>query len=72
MKQEEKIAMLEEVLEIDDLNLLPEMILDDLEEYDSVAKLALLVMFEDEFDKKISGEQIRAFNTIEDILNLME
>lgn len=71
MTNEEKIAMLEDMLELDGGSLKPEMNLEDIEEYDSMAKLSLIVMMDDEFSKKLSGEQIRTFKTIQDILDFM-
>lgn len=71
MTNEEKIAMLEDMLELDGGTLKPEMNLDDIEEYDSMAKLSLIVMMDDEFNKKLSGEQIRTFKTVRDILDFM-
>ena len=71
MTQEEKIAMLEDMLELDGGSLKPEMNLEDIEEYDSMAKLSLIVMMDDEFSKKLTGEQIREFKTVNDILNYM-
>lgn len=72
MTQEEKIAMLEDLLELDGGSLKPEMNLEDIEEYDSMAKLSLIVMMDDEFSKKLTGEQIREFKTVNDILNYMD
>ncbi len=72
MTQEEKIAMLEDMLELDGGSLKPEMNLEDIEEYDSMAKLSLIVMMDDEFSKKLTGEQIREFKTVNDILNYMD
>ena len=71
MTQEERLAMLEEVLEVDEGSLSPDMLLDDVDNYDSMAKLSMIVMFEDEFDKKLEGRQIAAFKTVDDILKLM-
>lgn len=71
MTNEEKIAMLEDMLELDGGSLKPEMNLEDIEEYDSMAKLSLIVMMDDEFSKKLSGEQIRTFKTIQDIIDFM-
>ena len=48
------------------------MLLEDVEEYDSLTKLALIVMFEDEFDKKVDVSIIRDFKKISDIMELME
>lgn len=71
MTNEEKIAMLEDVLELDGGTLKPETELSSIEEYDSMAKLSLIVLMDDEFDKKLTGEQIREFKTVQDILDFM-
>ena len=72
MTNEEKIAMLEEVLELDGGTLKPDMELNEIAEYDSMAKLSLIVLMDDEFDKKLTGEQIREFKTVKDILDFMD
>ena len=71
MTQEEKIAMLEDLLELDGGSLKPEMELKDIAEYDSMAKLSLIVMMDEECGKKLTGEDIQSFNTVQDILNFM-
>lgn len=71
MTQEEKIAMLEDMLELDGGSLKPEMELDSIDEYDSMAKLSLIVLMDDECGKKLTGEQIREFKTVQDILDFM-
>ena len=71
MTQEEKISMLEEMLELENGTLSPEMELSSIEEYDSMAKLSLIVLMDDEFDKKLTGEKIRDFKTVQDILDFM-
>ena len=72
MTQEEKIAKLEDMLELDGGSLKPEMELNEIAEYDSMAKLALIVMMDDEFGRKLTGEQIQKFHTVKDILDFME
>ena len=72
MKQEEKIALLEDMLELDGGTLTPETVLADIDEYDSMAKLSLIVLMDDEFGKKLTGEQIRMFKTVQDILDFMD
>lgn len=72
MKQEEKIALLEDMLELDGGTLKPETVLADIDEYDSMAKLSLIVMMDDEFGKKLTGEQIREFKTVQNILDFMD
>lgn len=71
MTNEEKIAMLEDMLELDGGSLKPEMELKDIAEYDSMAKLSLIVLMDDEFNKKLTGEDIQGFNTVQDILDFM-
>lgn len=71
MTQEEKIAMLEDMLELDGGTLKPETELSSIDEYDSMAKLSLIVLMDDECGKKLTGEQIRTFVTVKDILDFM-
>ena len=71
MTQEEKIALLEDMLELDGGTLTPETELSSIDEYDSMGKLSLIVLMDDEFGKKLTGEQIREFNTVQDILDFM-
>ena len=72
MTQKEKIALLEDLLELDADTLKPETELSSIDEYDSMAKLSLIVLFDDEFGKKLTGEKIRTFKTIGDVLAAMD
>jgi acyl carrier protein len=72
MTKQEKIYLIEEVLDVSANSLTDSSILDQINEYDSMAKLSLIVMCDDEFNKKLTGEQIREFKTIGDILNFLE
>jgi len=72
MTQEEKIALLEDMLELDGGSLAPETELSSIDEYDSMAKLSLIVLFDEECGKKLTGEEIRTFKTIGDILAAMD
>ena len=71
MTQEEKIALLEDMLELDGGSLKPETELSSIDEYESMAKLSLIVLMDDECGKKLTGEQIREFKTVQDILDFM-
>ncbi len=71
MTERDKLALLEEMLELDEGDLTAETLLDDVDEYDSMAKLSLIVLMEDEFDVKLTGEIIKGFETVGDILALM-
>lgn len=72
MDTKEKLAALEDIMELDEGALSPDMKLDDIEEWDSLAALSYVVLMGDEFNKKISGSEIRAFKTVQDIMDTME
>lgn len=71
MTKEEKIALLEDMLELEAGALNENTVLADVAEYDSMAKLSLIVLMDDEFNKKLTGEQIREFITVNDVLDFM-
>ena len=72
MTNQEKIALLEETLEIDEGTLTEDTLLEDVDEYDSMAKLSLIVMMDDEFGVKLTRDMIKGFQTVGDILAVME
>jgi acyl carrier protein len=72
MTNGEKMRLIEEALELDENALTEETILDDIVQYDSMGKLSLIVLCDDEFDKKLTGEQINSFKTVKDILDFMD
>lgn len=72
MNTQEKLAALEDIMELDEGTLAPETQLGEIEEWDSLAALSYVVLMGDEFNKKISGKEIRAFQTVQDIMNTME
>lgn len=71
MTAEEKIALLEDALEIDGGTLTADTDLSGVDEYDSMGKLSLIVLCDEEFGKKLTGEQIKEFKTVGDILTFM-
>ena len=71
MTEKEKLDLLDETFDVDEGTLSPDMLLDGIEEYDSMTKLSMIVMFEDEFGKKLTGTEIKEFHTVQDILELM-
>lgn len=72
MELNEKLALIEEVLDTEEGALTPEMVLDDMDEWDSISALSLIVMLDEHFNKTITGAEIKALNTIGDILAYME
>ena len=67
MTNKEKIVILEDMLELETGSLTLETELKNIKEYDSMAKLSLIVLFDEEY-----SEQIRGFKTIGDIVNAMK
>ena len=72
MTIEEKIELLAETMDVEGNELQAEMKLAELDCWDSMTKLSVIVMFDDEFGKKITSEDIKKFVTVGDILNAME
>lgn len=68
----EKLAALEDIMELDEGDLSPDMRLDSIEEWDSLSALSFVVLLGDEFNRKISGREIRAMQTVQDMLDVME
>lgn len=71
MKQEEILKQIEEVLEMAEGTLSIDHNLADVAEYDSMAKLSLIVMADDDFSKKLTAEQLNEFKTVQDIVNFL-
>jgi acyl carrier protein len=72
MELKKKLDLLEEMMELDEGKLTSETSLEDLEEWDSMAALSFIVLLDEEFNKKITAKEIRAFKTIGDMLSVME
>ena len=72
MTQEEKLALLEETLETDEGTLTPDTLLEDVEEYDSMTRLAVIVMMSDEFGIELTSDMVKGFEKVGDILALMK
>ena len=72
MTIEEKKVLLADVFEIDVLELDLDTKLRDIPSWNSMTRLSLIVLFDDEFSKKLTGDQIKKFSTISDIIDFME
>lgn len=72
MSEQEKIALIEENMELDEGTLNPETVLADIEDYTSMAKLSLIVMLDEEFGVKVTGDMVKGFKTVADILAVMK
>ncbi|MDO4273055.1 MAG: phosphopantetheine-binding protein [Eubacteriales bacterium] len=72
MDEMKKLNLLEELLDLEEGTLVPDMELADIDEYDSMAKLSLIVMMDDEFGVQLTGDMIKKFVTVADILEHMQ
>ncbi len=72
MNEKEKLALLEDTFNMEEGTLTPDMPLAEIDEYDSMSKLSLIVMMDDEFGVKLDGAAVRSFQTVADILAKME
>lgn len=72
MTKQEILNLIEDSLELDENTLSPETDLGDILEYDSMGKLSLIVLADEEFSKKLTGEQMEEFKTVGDIMNFLE
>lgn len=68
---DEKIAMLEDMMDLDEGDLTLDTVLEDLEEWDSMSKLSLVVLAKKEFGKDLVVEDVRAFKTVSDICDAL-
>ena len=71
MNLQEKLALIEEVLDVETGSLTPETLLAEVGEWDSIAALSLVVMLDEKFEKTVSGAQIKALESVNDILAYM-
>jgi len=71
MTQQEKIGLLEEMFEAEAGALKPETALDTLQ-WDSMAMLSLIALVSEKFGKRLAGAQLKAFRTLQDVLEVME
>lgn len=71
MTTEEKIELIEELMDLDEGTLTEDSILGDFEEWDSLSKLSLMAEVKKQFGKKLTADEIKAFVTVRDIVDYM-
>lgn len=72
MEKSKEMELLEELFDVDAGTLKPETQLKDIESWDSMTKLSLIAMIDEECDKVLNGAEINKLVTINDILKYME
>ena len=70
MTKEEKLDMFKDALSING-DVAPDTRLDDIDVWDSMARLSLIIMFKDEFGRKLTFEEAAGFVTVGDVLDAM-
>ena len=72
MTNKEIINLIEDTFEIDINTLSENSSLQDIPEYDSMAKLSVIILADDEFDKKLTGEIMRDFKIVGYIVEFLK
>lgn len=71
MTNTEKMAQIEDLLELEAGSLKEETILKEIPVWDSMAALSLIALCDEQFGKKLTGDQILQFKTVRDILDFI-
>ena len=72
MTVKEKLNLLEELLIVEKDTLDENAELGSINEWDSMAAISTIAMFDSVFGKELKSEEIKRFKTVKDILNQME
>ena len=68
----EKIALIEECMDLDAGSINEEDELNSFEEWDSVTALSIIAMVDEKFHKTLTGKDLKKAKTVADILAMME
>lgn len=71
MNNSEKIKKIAEILDMEEDLLSEDTELKELEEWDSVSKLSLTIMMEEDYGKKLTSQDLEKIETVRMILDLM-
>ena len=71
MTNEEKLALLEDIMDIDEGELKMDTILENLDEWDSMSKLSLVASAKKADGEDITVDDIKRFVTVQDICNIL-
>lgn len=71
MTREEKLELIEEIMDLDEGTLTEDSVLEDFEEWDSLSKLSLMAEVKKQFGKKLTAEDVKGFVTVKDIIEYM-
>lgn len=71
MTEKEKLALLEEIMELEEGTLSLNSVLSEFEEWDSLAAISYMAILDENFKKTLSGDEIKAFRTAADAIAVM-
>lgn len=71
MSDEEKLAVLADILECEVEDLAPSKLLSDVLEWDSLAALSYIVYVTNNCGKELSNDEVKSFKTVQDIMNTL-
>lgn len=72
MTVQEKLEVLEDILELDEGTLKVEDSLEDIDEWDSMSKLCLVTYVKKEMQKRLTVDEIKNFETVQDICDYLD
>lgn len=72
MTVQEKLEVLEDVMELDEGTLKVEDSLEDIDEWDSMSKLYLVTYVKKEMQKRLTVDEIKNFETVQDICDYLD
>lgn len=72
MNEKEKLSLLEEMMDLEDDSLTLEMVLEEIDEYDSFFKLYLTTYVKKNLEKRLTVAEIEEFVTVKDICDYLD
>lgn len=72
MTNKEKLQLLEEIMDLEEGTLREDMLLSDIDEWDSISLLSFMAMMDDEFGKVVKGKDIKEKKYVSELLEMME
>lgn len=72
MELKEKLAFLEDIMDVDKDVLKENTKLSELDEWDSLSMLSFVSFMDEEFGRTVKGKDLRSCKTVADLLALME
>lgn len=72
MTLQEKLEVLEDIWEMDEGTLKVEDSLEDIDEWDSMSKLYLVTYVKKEMQKRLTVDEIKNFETVQDICDYLD